>query len=768
MASHGHSHGGGSHGHSHGGGASSHHGHSHGNNGGGGGSHHGHSHGAGEDDHLYDGIGYNNNNGGGHGYASPVAMGQQTKLQHTYQPIPSNVEIPYLQILTPSQLKTAPQYSSQYMVLLDRWASQCIRKSDIPYNQPIPYSQVLVLLEIAKQGNIQEYEEYIETIKKEYVEKQSREMIIQAEDDDSITEEERENMFTNPNLNVNKLSTKTIVNFIDLEGNGSVHYAVMKKHKNMLQYLIDNGADLNIANYDEGHTPLHWACIKADASFVYQLVENGADQYAVDKRGYNGVLHSAQYNEIHSIRYLLEKGLSTNTKDYQNHTPVHWASFQGHSNMARFFISSGIDPNLQDDTGRTALHWACIKGHLTVVTMLFAFKVDLNIRDGEGRTAYEYASSKGFTDITKYLDSVKNSYTMFKGDESLYHRFWFLMGAFTILAPVLVLCALPLILAIPVIGAGGYFLKNYLQLNYWVPERNNWYHPSLLYCSIIIWYVVYIFKIAPNTTMESGIVPHMAINLLIWAFFYYFIRLTKDDPGSVTKHQSPASASKVFMDALAKGTNLPLICPTCHINRPIRSKHCPSCGGCYARFDHHCVWIKNCVGLSNQTLFITVLFGYVAIVVFGFFITMDFYNFDPNQIVFSQDWFGWLQYNFTNHTTVFVFMIYGVAMAFWIGKLALSQVITIVFNKTTYEQILEIRQFEKSQSHGHSHGGGGDHGHSHGDTSSNKKDDPSFSSGSQYVDFNQYNHGPKNNINEFLFYNQKYYFQTDNDHGVHV
>ncbi|KAF2072858.1 hypothetical protein CYY_005835 [Polysphondylium violaceum] len=781
MSSHGHSHGG-SHGHSHGGSA---HGHSHG------GSSHGHSHGGGAHGHSH-GNSNNNSEVGGSGYsytstrhygddddnyAPPVPMTQQAKLEHTYQPLATNVDIPYLQILTPNQLKTAPQYVNQYLMLLDRWANQCIRKSDIAYTLPVPYSQVLVLLEIAKQGNLEEFKDYIETIKKEYIEKQSRDMILQAEQDESMTEEEKEDLFTNSATLVNKLSTKTIINFVDLEGCGSIHYAIMKKQKYMVQYLIDNGVDLNIANYDEGHTPLHWACIKADASFVYLLVENGADPFAVDKRGYNSVLHSAQYNEIHSIRYLLEKGLSVDTKDHQNHTGVHWASFQGHANMARFFITSGINPNLQDDTGRTALHWACLKGHLSVVTMLFTFKVELDIRDNDGRTPYEYASSKGFTDITKYLDSVKNSYTMFKGDENLYHRFWFLMGAFTILAPVLVLCALPLILAIPVIGVSGYFLKNYLQLNYWVPERNNWYHPSILYSSIIIWYTVYILKISHNTTMESGIVPHMLINVLIWAFFYYFLRLTKDDPGSICKHQSPADASKMFMESLAQGKSLPLICPTCHINRPVRSKHCPTCGGCYARFDHHCVWIKNCVALSNQPLFISVLFSYVAIVVCGFFITMDYYNFDPDHITFSEDWFGWFQYNFTNHTFIFVFMIYGVAMSFWIAKLAISQVMTIVFNKTTYEQIQEIRQFEKN--HGHSHSGGGDHGHSHGDDgghshggssdSGNKyTSDPSFSNGSQNIDFNQYNHGPKNNIKEFLFYNQKYYYQTENEHGVHV
>ena len=91
----------------------------------------------------------------------------------------------------------------------------------------------------------------------------------------------------------------------------------------------------------------------------------------------------------------------------------------------------------------------------------------------------------------------------------------------------------------------------------------------------------------------------LCITLFTLTFFFFTLAAYKD-PGYIRND------GVNFMDLLnvCESTQL---CAECETIRTTRSRHCSVCGCCVERFDHHCPWINNCVGLKNHNVFLAYL-----------------------------------------------------------------------------------------------------------------------------------------------------------------
>jgi len=74
------------------------------------------------------------------------------------------------------------------------------------------------------------------------------------------------------------------------------------------------------------------------------------------------------------------------------------------------------------------------------------------------------------------------------------------------------------------------------------------------------------------------------------------------------------------------------LCADCSTIRTSRSRHCSICGHCVERFDHHCPWINNCVGVGNHMhfYFFIVFMFFTLLVSFlqGFTVLVESFNTD--------------------------------------------------------------------------------------------------------------------------------------------
>ncbi|XP_009565232.2 palmitoyltransferase ZDHHC4 isoform X2 [Cuculus canorus] len=89
-----------------------------------------------------------------------------------------------------------------------------------------------------------------------------------------------------------------------------------------------------------------------------------------------------------------------------------------------------------------------------------------------------------------------------------------------------------------------------------------------------------------------------------------FVLCSRANPGIITK-SNHASLVKVYAyDGVLfqKG----IVCPACNLEKPARSKHCSLCSVCVHRFDHHCVWVNNCIGAFNARYFLLYLLTLTA------------------------------------------------------------------------------------------------------------------------------------------------------------
>lgn len=96
---------------------------------------------------------------------------------------------------------------------------------------------------------------------------------------------------------------------------------------------------------------------------VFLLVKHGADVHVSSGYEDRTALYQAAIGGCAKIiRFLIQKGVDVNARDWEAKTPLHFAADNGHIAAIRLLFENGADINAQDELGYTPLHLMMMNG----------------------------------------------------------------------------------------------------------------------------------------------------------------------------------------------------------------------------------------------------------------------------------------------------------------------------------------------------------------------------------------------------------------------
>ena len=133
------------------------------------------------------------------------------------------------------------------------------------------------------------------------------------------------------------MSLKDSINNLDEEGFSLLHLKAKAENAEIVQKLIEAGADIEMKDRKHGSTALLWACQNGHTIVVKILLHNDANAIEMSYIGTSAIHFAAESESSQTVQMLIEKGVKIEFIDKKNGlTPLLWDSIYSYISFIDF------------------------------------------------------------------------------------------------------------------------------------------------------------------------------------------------------------------------------------------------------------------------------------------------------------------------------------------------------------------------------------------------------------------------------------------------
>jgi uncharacterized protein len=166
----------------------------------------------------------------------------------------------------------------------------------------------------------------------------------------------------------------------------SIHFAARGGHVAVLEYMLNNGVDINTVGSDG--TALNSAARYGMANSALKLIQLGIDTTIMTvQQKWNPLFDAVIAGHMHMVQLLMQHGLSIHKRAKIGETLLMIAAQQCELEIAKLLLTAGADPQAVNDFGYCAVQRAALRSNgAAMIRLLLERGASANLSTLLGRT----------------------------------------------------------------------------------------------------------------------------------------------------------------------------------------------------------------------------------------------------------------------------------------------------------------------------------------------------------------------------------------------